>query len=167
MLDLREGREFRPYMQYMVSGDGYIFLPKASQSGPAGRFLMPSWGKGTGTYFLRDKRPIQRSISTIVADVFGVKIKISDIDVAIMREAVEAYHKAFIPSIATPRGEQIKKAILEKFIPPDPMDCPWAKGKFDTLPVGVASRDDPIMDPMSGGFPMRTFNAPVAQECAE
>lgn len=46
------------------------------------------------------------------------------------------------------------------------MDCPWATRKFDTLPPGVRSWDDPIMDPMSGGFPMNYFNAPVAQEVA-
>ena len=48
------------------------------------------------------------------------------------------------------------------------MKCPWEKGLFerDTLPHGVRSWDDPIMDPMSGGFPMRTFSAPVAREVA-
>ena len=47
-----------------------------------------------------------------------------------------------------------------------PMDCPWETGKLDTLPPGVASWDCPEMDPMSGGFPMIIFNAPVAQEVA-
>ena len=46
------------------------------------------------------------------------------------------------------------------------MKCPWEKGLFDTLPHGVTTWDDPIMDPMSGWFPMITFNAPVAQEVA-
>ena len=31
------------------------------------------------------------------------------------------------------------------------MPCPWESHKLDTLPYGVASWDDPIMDPMSGG----------------
>lgn len=44
--------------------------------------------------------------------------------------------------------------------------CPWSSGQLDTLPPGVTSWSDPIMDPMSGGFPMITFNAPVAQEVA-
>lgn len=46
------------------------------------------------------------------------------------------------------------------------MPCPWATHKLDTLPHGVASWDCPEMDPMSGGFPMITFSAPVAQEVA-
>lgn len=47
------------------------------------------------------------------------------------------------------------------------MPCPWATHKLDTLPLGVTSWSDPIMDPLSGGFPMRTFSVPkVAREAA-
>jgi len=31
------------------------------------------------------------------------------------------------------------------------MPCPWATRKLDTLPPGVTSWDDPIMDPMGCG----------------
>ena len=40
------------------------------------------------------------------------------------------------------------------------MPCPWESHKLDTLPYGVTSWSDPIMDPLSGGFPMRTFSVP-------
>lgn len=46
------------------------------------------------------------------------------------------------------------------------MPCPWATHKLDTLPPGVSSWDDPIMDPLSAGFPMITFSVPVAREVA-
>ena len=47
------------------------------------------------------------------------------------------------------------------------MPCPWESHKLDTLPYGVTSWSDPIMDPLSGGFPMRTFSVPnVAREVA-
>ena len=47
------------------------------------------------------------------------------------------------------------------------MPCPWATHKLDKLPHGVTSWSDPIMDPMSGGFPMTTFSVPnVAREVA-
>ena len=43
------------------------------------------------------------------------------------------------------------------------MPCPWESGYMTDLPPGVTAWSDPQMDPMSGGFPMVTFNAPVAQ----
>lgn len=47
------------------------------------------------------------------------------------------------------------------------MSCPWQTGTLDTMPLGVTSWSDPIMDPMSGGFPMRTFSVPsTAREVA-
>lgn len=46
------------------------------------------------------------------------------------------------------------------------MRCPWADSLFDTPPAYGVRWDSAEADPMSGGFPMRTFNAPVAQECA-
>lgn len=47
------------------------------------------------------------------------------------------------------------------------MPCPWESEKLDTLPFGVTSWSDTIMDPLSGGFPMRTFSVPnVAREVA-
>lgn len=47
------------------------------------------------------------------------------------------------------------------------MPCPWESHKLDTVPPGVTSWDDPVMDPMSAGFPMRTFRVPnVASEVA-
>ena len=47
------------------------------------------------------------------------------------------------------------------------MACPWDTHKLATLPPGVTSWSDPIMDPLSGGFPMRTFSVPnVAREVA-
>ena len=42
------------------------------------------------------------------------------------------------------------------------MPCPWDTHKLATLPPGVTSWSDPIMDPLSGGFPMRTFSVPSA-----
>lgn len=45
--------------------------------------------------------------------------------------------------------------------------CPWSAGYMTDLPFGVTSWSDPIMDPLSGGFPMRTFSVPnVAREVA-
>ena len=40
--------------------------------------------------------------------------------------------------------------------------CPWSAGYMTDLPFGVTSWSDPIMDPLSGGFPMRTFSVPNA-----
>ena len=45
--------------------------------------------------------------------------------------------------------------------------CPWESGYMTDLPPGVTSWADPIMDPMSGGFPMREFHVQsVAREVA-
>ena len=47
------------------------------------------------------------------------------------------------------------------------MPCPWESHKLGTMPLGVTSWSDPIMDPLSGLFPMRTFSVPnVAREVA-
>ena len=62
--------------------------------------------------------------------------------------------------------QRVKEIAKQPVQPIDTIPCPWASGQLDTLPPGV-NWDDPIMDPMSGGFPMITFNAPsVAQEVA-
>ena len=66
--------------------------------------------------------------------------------------------------LAKARDAAKKQAVKDDR--PFNMPCPWQTGNLDTLPPGVASWDCPEMDPMSGGFPMITFNAPVAQEVA-
>ena len=44
------------------------------------------------------------------------------------------------------------------------IECPF--GGMQTMIPGLPTWDCPEMDPMSGGFPMRTFNAPMAREVA-
>jgi len=41
--------------------------------------------------------------------------------------------------------------FVQRYTPQDMMACPWATHKLDTLPPGVTSWDDPIMDPLGAG----------------
>lgn len=69
-------------------------------------------------------------------------------------------------SILTTERERQKKADAMSNCETS-MSCPWKSGKLDTMPLGVASWSDPVMDPMSGGFPMITFSVPsTAREVA-
>lgn len=69
----------------------------------------------------------------------------------------------------TQKANREKERNGEKPPPPFGIPCPWKSGYMTAcdMPPGVTSWSDPIMDPMSWGFPMRTFSVPnVAREVA-
>ncbi|NCC85607.1 MAG: hypothetical protein EOM03_16000 [Clostridia bacterium] len=164
-------KEFRPWMggYYMVSADGYIYVTQSGRGGVAGRFLFPIWQNGTSMVNIRvNGRAKQTATSTATLEAWGERIKSTEASVNEMRAAICAYHAEFLPLVTQAKKDAISKSLLEKNDElRNVMPCPWESGKLDTLPLGVTSWSDPIMDPLSGGFPMRTFSVPnVAREVA-
>lgn len=164
-------KDFRPLMggYYMVSADGYIYVTQSGRGGVAGRFLLPIWQNGTSTVNIRvNGRAKQTATSTATLEAWGERIKSTDASVNEMRAAICAYHAEFLPLVTQAKKDAISKSLLEKNDKlRNVMPCPWDTHKLDTLPPGVTSWSDPIMDPLSGGFPMRTFSVPsVAREVA-
>ena len=170
-------KQYRPFIggYYMVSKDGYIYVTQSKNGSIAGRFMLPMFSGRCVQYSLRVKgRPRKMTVSNILEEVWGIIKTLREPDVYRMRRDIEAHHNEHIPELSAVyldrqrRAKATNKAMKEAAAqgPQGGMPCPWQTGKLDTLPPGVASWDCPEMDPMSGGFPMITFNAPVAQEVA-
>ena len=159
-------KEFLPWQSgyYMVSNDGYIYVTQSSQGGPAGRFLIPNWQNGIATVNVRiGGRAKQLAVSTATLETWGIRIKTTEASTLEMRQEIREYHDEHFPAVTIERKKAISQALLDKADEmKNMMPCPWESHKLDTLPFGVTSWSDPIMDPMSGGFPMRTFSVPSA-----
>ncbi len=166
-------KEYRPFLggYYMVSMDGYIYVTQGKNGSITGRFMLPMYSGRCGQYNLRaNGRPRKMTASSIIEEVWSIIKTLKETDVVRMRREIEAHHAVHIPELSAVfldrqrRARATNKALKEAAAqgPQAGMPCPWDTHKLATLPPGVTSWSDPIMDPLSGGFPMRTFSVPSA-----
>lgn len=155
-------KKYLPYMDgyYMVSQDGYIYVTQGKNGSIAGRFMLPMHSGRCAQYNLRAQgRARKMTASAILEEVWSIIKTLGAEDVEQIRKNVEAHHAEHIPELsavfmdrqrrAKETNQRLKEAAAKG--PHGGMPCPWATHKLDTLPPGVTSWDDPIMDPMGAG----------------
>ena len=143
-------KTWKPYLsRYEISDGGLIRCSQSSTNGTAGRMLLPSWSSGSVVYFIREGRgPSSRakSITTLVKDVHGVKMKaMSREELNVLRDAITAYNGEKFPHIQR-RGEKMKgqecfERVAESFA------CPFAAGQMKSRAFEVPDYSCAQVDP--------------------
>jgi hypothetical protein len=155
-------KKYLPYLDgyYMVSQDGYIYVTQGKNGSIAGRFMLPMYSGRCAQYNLRVQgRARKMTAGAILEEVWSIIKTLNAADVELIRQNVEAHHAEHIPELSAVfmdrarRAKATNKAMKEAAAqgPQGGMPCPWQMGYLTTLPPGVTSWDDPIMDPLGAG----------------
>lgn len=164
--------EWKPlWDDYHICSDGYIKVVRTTQSETVTeRMLMPGSVNGTIIYNMRTGNGPARqySINTILDEEYGYGPRLlPQRDIARMRDYANAFNAAHCPhankktSAAMSAG--IKRSNASRGIGSGAaeyvMNDPWETYGIEKDSSGNKWAD-PIMDPMSHGFPMVTFCVP-------
>ena len=171
-----EDSEFRPLWDgYTINRRGMVKVTRTTAGGiTTERMLMPDSVHGSIIYNMRTaKNPArQYSVNTLVEEVFGIKsCLIPQGDLHWMRRDAKAFNDVHCPTMAKDKGKEMSRGIqaanqdrMAGFSIPDPW-TPYKDKHGNVWPamksqIPGVSWNDPIMDPMSRGFPLVTFSVP-------
>lgn len=141
---------WRPYLdRYEVSSLGFVRVLEASQAGPAGRTLLPSWCKGTPSYFVAPRRTGSTrttTVSSIMREVWDAHaFRLSESQVKAMRAEVARRNERLGVAPSARRSRETWSGFAPRIMAAP--QCPFAT--MQTLCPDYPSWDCAAMDPLS------------------
>lgn len=153
---------WRPYLdRYEVSSLGFIRVVEQTNAGPAGRTLLPSWCKGTPSYFVAPRRTGSTrttTVSSIMREVWGVdRLRMSEQQIMDMRAEVVRRNERLGISSSTERPTETLKFFKASAVE---TQCPFETMR--TLCPDYPSWDCAAMDPLTNRMESGIwFDAPM------